>query len=57
MLISKNVIGNAAVISSSDNDATLLWHAGLDHMSERGLLELRNKYLLKAIVAVLLKTC
>ena len=41
-LIRKTITGDVAVTSSSDNDATLLWHARLGHMSKWGLLELHN---------------
>ena len=56
-LIGKTVTGDVAVSSSSDDDATLLWHARLGHMSERGLLELHKRKLLKGIKSCQLDFC
>uniref|UniRef100_A0A1D1Z793 Retrovirus-related Pol polyprotein from transposon TNT 1-94 n=1 Tax=Anthurium amnicola TaxID=1678845 RepID=A0A1D1Z793_9ARAE len=53
----KIVTGNAAITSSSDNDATLLWYARLGHMSERGMLELHKKKLLKDVQSCKLDFC
>jgi hypothetical protein len=35
-----------------DSDCTILWHIRLGHMSERGMLELHKRNLLKGV-----KTC
>ncbi|KAK8931206.1 hypothetical protein KSP39_PZI016897 [Platanthera zijinensis] len=51
-LIGSTITGDAGVSTTPDEDSSLLWHARLGHMSERGLLELHKKGLLKGI-----KTC
>ncbi|KAK8938897.1 hypothetical protein KSP39_PZI010824 [Platanthera zijinensis] len=51
-LIGTTIAGDAAVSETTDEDSSLLWHARLGHMSERGLLELHKKGLLKGV-----KTC
>ena len=56
-LVGKTITGDAAVSTSSDEDATPMWHARLGHMSERGLLELHKKKLLKGIKSCKLDFC
>ncbi|PKA56982.1 Retrovirus-related Pol polyprotein from transposon TNT 1-94 [Apostasia shenzhenica] len=56
-LIGKTITGDVAVTSSSDDDDTILWHARLGHMSERGLLELHNRKLLKGIKSCTIDFC
>ncbi|KAK8921738.1 hypothetical protein KSP39_PZI020142 [Platanthera zijinensis] len=51
-LIGTTIAGDAAVSEMTDEDSSLLWHARLGHMSERRLLELHKKGLLKGV-----KTC
>ncbi|PKA45980.1 Retrovirus-related Pol polyprotein from transposon TNT 1-94 [Apostasia shenzhenica] len=48
-LIGKTITRDAAIISSLDDDDTMLWHARLGHISERRFLELHNRKLLKGI--------
>jgi hypothetical protein len=45
------VVGGIATVES-DLDCTVLWHMRLGHMSERGMLELHKRNLLKGV-----KTC
>ncbi|PKA49510.1 Retrovirus-related Pol polyprotein from transposon TNT 1-94 [Apostasia shenzhenica] len=56
-LIGKTITGDIAVTSSTDDDDTMLWHARLGHMSERGLLELHNRKLLKGIKSCKIDFC
>ncbi|KAK8936753.1 hypothetical protein KSP39_PZI011993 [Platanthera zijinensis] len=51
-LIGTTIAGDAAVAAMSDEDTSALWHARLGHMSERGLVELHRRGLLKGV-----KTC
>ncbi|KAK8953905.1 hypothetical protein KSP39_PZI002955 [Platanthera zijinensis] len=51
-LIGTTIAGDAAVAATSDEDSSLLWHARLGHMSERALIELHKKGILKGV-----KTC
>lgn len=48
-LIDTTITRDAIVSTSSNNDSSLLWHARLGHMSERGLLELNKMNLLKGV--------
>jgi hypothetical protein len=50
-LLESTVVGEIAFVES-ESDCTLLWHMRLGHMSERGMLELHKKNLLKGV-----KTC
>jgi hypothetical protein len=50
-LLGSTVKGGIASIES-ESDCTVLWHMRLGHMSERGMLELHKKNLLKDV-----KTC
>ncbi|KAG9444833.1 hypothetical protein H6P81_016173 [Aristolochia fimbriata] len=57
-LIGNTIIGGAAVTSCDDeDDATVLWHKRLGHMSERGLQKLHNRKLLKGIKSCRLNFC
>jgi hypothetical protein len=47
-LLRSTVIGGIASIKS-DSDCTILWHMRLGHMSERGVLELHKRNLLKGV--------
>ncbi|KAK8944625.1 hypothetical protein KSP39_PZI007680 [Platanthera zijinensis] len=51
-LIGTTIAGDAAISETTDEDSSLLWHARLGHMSERGLMELHKMGLLKGV-----KTC
>jgi hypothetical protein len=50
-LLGSTVVGGIASVES-ESDCTVLWHMRLGHMSERGMLELHKKNLLKGV-----KTC
>ena len=50
-LLGSIVVGGIASVES-ESDYTILWHMRLGHMSERGMLELHKKNLLKCV-----KTC
>jgi hypothetical protein len=50
-LLRSTVVGGITFIES-ESDCTVLWHMRLGHMSERGMLELHKKNLLKGV-----KTC
>ena len=58
-LIGESVIGGVAVTSSEDHDAddTELWHMRLAHMSEKGMLELHKRGVLKGIKSCKLNFC
>jgi hypothetical protein len=50
-LLGSTVVGGIASVES-ESDCTILWHMRLGHMSERSMLELHKKNLLKGV-----KTC
>jgi hypothetical protein len=50
-LLGSTIVGGIASVES-ESDCTVLWHMRLGHMSERGMLELHKKNLLKGV-----KTC
>ena len=50
-LLGTTVVGGVAFVES-ETDNTILWHMRLGHMSERGMVELHKRNLLKGI-----KTC
>ena len=56
-LLEKIITADTVVSTFSDEDATLMWHAWLNHISERGLLELHKKKLLKGIKSCKLDFC
>jgi hypothetical protein len=50
-LLGSTIVGGLAFVES-ESDCTVLWHVQLDHMGERGMLELHKRDLLKGV-----KTC
>ena len=47
-LLGSTVVGRIASVES-ESDCTILWHMRLGYMSERGMLELHKKNLLKGV--------
>ena len=48
---------NAATKSDSRNDDTLLWHMRLKHMSEKGMIKLHKRNLVKGVKSCKLDFC
>jgi hypothetical protein len=55
-LLGSTVVGGIASVES-DSDCTVLWHMRLGHMSERGMLELHKRNLLKGVKMCKLDFC
>jgi hypothetical protein len=55
-LLGNTVVGGIASVES-DSDCTILWHMQLGHMSERGMLELHKRNLLKGVKTYKLDLC
>ncbi|CAJ2662759.1 unnamed protein product [Trifolium pratense] len=55
-LLGHTVVGDVASVES-DNDATKLWHLRLGHLSERGMMELHKRSLLKGVRSCKMDLC
>jgi transposase InsO family protein len=55
-LLGNTVVGDVASVES-DNDATKLWHLRLGHLSERGMMELHKRSLLKGVRSCKMDLC
>jgi hypothetical protein len=55
-LLGSTVVDSIAAVES-DSDCIVLWHMRLGHMSERGMLELHKRNLLKGVKTCKLDLC
>jgi hypothetical protein len=54
--LGNTIIGDVALVESH-NDATKLWHLRLGHLSERGMMELHKRSLLKGVRSCKMDLC